>query len=156
MEPDGLALATHEMGVGTGHLLFLEIETEYCIYNNFRNHKNLNKNFPLSYKYNIIKEKGVINIMYYVYILINKDNYRTYVGHTHDLAKRVWEHKNHVDPNSYTAKYNITKLVYYEYGEDFYATRSREAQIKDYRREKKFALIESQNPYFRELYYDLF
>ena len=94
--------------------------------------------------------------MYYVYILINKDNYRTYVGHTHDLAKRVWEHKNHLDPNSYTAKYNITKLVYYEYGEDFYATRTREDQIKGYGRKKKFALIESQNPYFRELYYDLF
>ena len=94
--------------------------------------------------------------MYYIYILINKSNYRTYVGHTHDLAKRVWEHKNYVDPNSFTARYNITKLVYYEYGEDFYATRSREAQIKDYSRKKKFALIESQNPYFRELYYDLF
>ncbi len=148
-------LAKLEMGAGAGHLFFLEIETEYCIYNNFRNHQNLKINFPLSYKYNIIKEKE-FNIMYYVYILINKDNYRTYVGHTHDLAKRVWEHKNHVNPNSYTAKYNITKLVYYEYGEDFYATREREAQIKDYRREKKFALIESQNPYFRELYYDLF
>lgn len=63
--------------------------------------------------------------------------------------------KNHVDPNAHTAKYNITKLVYYEYGDDFYWSRAREKQIKKYSREKKYALIEKDNPYFRELYYDL-
>lgn len=94
--------------------------------------------------------------MYYVYILLNKSNDRTYVGHTYDLKKRIWEHKNHVNPNAYTAKYNITKLVYYECGDDFYWSRNREHQIKKYSREKKYALIEKENPYFRELYYDLF
>lgn len=48
--------------------------------------------------------------MYYVYILMNKSNERFYVGHAYDLKKRVWEHKNHVDPEAHTAKYNITKL----------------------------------------------
>lgn len=93
--------------------------------------------------------------MYYVYILMNKSNERFYVGHAYDLKRRIWQHKNHVDPESHTAKYNITKLVYYEYGEDFYETRAREKQIKKYGREKKYALIEKDNPYFRELYYDL-
>ncbi|WP_311492601.1 GIY-YIG nuclease family protein [uncultured Anaerococcus sp.] len=94
--------------------------------------------------------------MYYVYILMNKSNERFYVGHAYDLRKRVWEHKNHVDPDSHTAKYNITKLVYFECGDDFYESRAREKQIKKYSREKKYALIEKDNSYFRELYYDLF
>ncbi|WP_130819432.1 GIY-YIG nuclease family protein [Anaerococcus vaginimassiliensis] len=94
--------------------------------------------------------------MYYVYILVNKSNGRIYVGHTYDLRKRVWEHKYHVNPNSFTARYNITKSVYFEYGEDYYETRAREKQIKGYRREKKYALVESNNLYFRKLYYDLF
>ena len=93
--------------------------------------------------------------MYYVYILMNKSNERFYVGHAYDLRRRIWQHKNHVDPESHTAKYNITKLVYYEYGDDFYWSRAREKQIKKYSREKKYALIEKDNPYFRELYYDL-
>lgn len=94
--------------------------------------------------------------MYYVYILVNKSNDRIYVGHTYDLRKRVWEHKVHANPNSFTSRYNITKLVYFESGEDYYQTRAREKQIKGYRREKKYALVEADNPYFRELYYDLF
>lgn len=93
--------------------------------------------------------------MYYVYILMNKSNERFYVGHAYDLRRRIWQHKNHVKPNAHTAKYNITKLVYYEYGDDFYWSRARERQIKKYSREKKYALIEKDNPYFRELYYDL-
>lgn len=93
--------------------------------------------------------------MYYVYILMNKSNERFYVGHAYDLKRRIWQHKNHVDPESHTAKYNITKLVYYEYGNDFYWSRAREKQIKKYSREKKYALIEKDNPHFRELYYDL-
>ena len=86
---------------------------------------------------------------------MNKSNERFYVGHAYDLKRRIWQHKNHVDPESHTAKYNITKLVYYEYGDDFYWSRAREKQIKKYSREKKYALIEKDNPYFRELYYDL-
>lgn len=94
--------------------------------------------------------------MYYIYILVNKSNDRIYVGHTYDLRKRIWKHKNHADPNSFTSRYNITKLVYFESGEDYYHTRAREKQIKGYRREKKYALVEADNPYFRDLYYDLF
>ena len=51
---------------------------------------------------------------YYVYILSNKMNTVIYTGVTRDLVRRVYEHKHHSDPNSYTAKYDIHKLVYFE------------------------------------------
>ena len=51
---------------------------------------------------------------YYVYILTNQNNTVLYVGVTNDIIRRVWEHKNPVDKKSFTARYNIDKLVYYE------------------------------------------
>ena len=67
---------------------------------------------------------------YYVYILSNKMNTAIYTGITRDLIRRIYEHKHHVDPNSYTAKYDITKLVYYERTADVNAAIEREKQIK--------------------------
>ena len=51
---------------------------------------------------------------YYVYILANKSNRVLYTGVTNDLIRRMYEHRNHVDPDSFTAKYHVTKLVYFE------------------------------------------
>lgn len=48
-----------------------------------------------------------------VYIMTNKNNSVLYVGVTSDLRVRLWEHKNKVHSNSFTAKYNCNKLVYY-------------------------------------------
>lgn len=48
-----------------------------------------------------------------VYILTNKSNKVLYVGVTSDIAHRIWQHKNHIYPNSFTTKYNCEKLVYY-------------------------------------------
>jgi putative endonuclease len=50
-----------------------------------------------------------------VYIMTNKMHTVLYVGVSSDLTGRVWQHKNNVYPNSYTAKYNCHKLVYYEF-----------------------------------------
>lgn len=51
---------------------------------------------------------------YYVYILTNKNNTALYVGVTNNLVRRVSEHKTKVNPKSFTARYNIDKLVYFE------------------------------------------
>ena len=90
----------------------------------------------------------------YVYILSDKNNNVLYTGVTSDLLKRVWEHKNHV-VGGFTKRYNVTKLVYYEEGEDIYSAIAREKQIKGKLRKKKIALIESLNPDWHDLYWDL-
>ena len=90
----------------------------------------------------------------YVYILSDANNKILYTGVTSDLLKRVWEHKNHV-VEGFTQKYNVTKLVYYEEGEDIYSAISREKQNKGKLRKKKIALMEKVNPEWRDLYLDL-
>ena len=57
---------------------------------------------------------------YYVYILASKPNGTLYTGVTNDLVKRVWEHKNKCNPTSFTCRYNVNMLVYYEHTEDVY------------------------------------
>ena len=62
-----------------------------------------------------------------------------------------------MDPNSFTAKYNITKLVYYEEaGSDPLIAFEREKQLKGWTRAKKNALIHSMNPTWSDLYESLF
>ena len=89
---------------------------------------------------------------YYVYILANKLNTAIYTGVTRDLIRRVYEHKKHMDSNSYTAKYDITKLVYFESTSDVKAAIEREKQIKGWNRKRKNKLVESKNPSWAELY----
>ena len=89
---------------------------------------------------------------YYVYILENKLNTAIYTGVTRDLIRRVYEHKKHMDPNSYTAKFDITKLVYFESTSDVKAAIEREKQIKGWNRKRKNKLVESKNPSWAELY----
>ena len=89
---------------------------------------------------------------YYVYILTNTTGVAIYVGVTNDLVRRMYEHRNKLDPNSYTAKYNIHKLVYYEYTEDVRAAIEREKQIKGWNRARKNKLVESRNPRWEDLY----
>ena len=89
---------------------------------------------------------------YYVYILTNKYNNVLYTGMTRDLPRRVYEHRNHLDPGSFTAKYKVTRLVYYECTNDVRAAIAREKQIKDWSRQRKNALVESMNPTWTDLY----
>lgn len=74
---------------------------------------------------------------YYVYILPNNSNTVLYTGVTNDLIRRVYEHKNHADPNSFTAKYRVEKLIYFEETTDVKAAIEREKQIKGWKRDKK-------------------
>ena len=93
---------------------------------------------------------------YYVYILTNATNVAIYTGVTNDLPRRIYEHKNHMDPGSFTARYNITKLVYFEAADTALAAIEREKQIKSWSRAKKNKLVEAQNPEWRDLYATLF
>ena len=90
--------------------------------------------------------------MYYVYIMTNKLNTVLYVGVTNDLMRRVYEHKSKLDPNSFTAKYNLNKLVYFESTNSVESAISREKQLKSGSRKRKIDLINSVNPDWNDLY----
>ncbi|HOA19352.1 MAG TPA: GIY-YIG nuclease family protein [Sedimentibacter sp.] len=92
--------------------------------------------------------------MYYVYILTNKYNKVLYVGITNDLIRRIYEHKNNL-VEGFTSKYNVHKLVYYDLTSDVMSAITREKQIKGWTRDKKIKLIESMNPEWKDLYYDI-
>jgi putative endonuclease len=86
---------------------------------------------------------------YYAHIMTNKS--RTfYTGITNNLERRVSEHKQKLI-EGFTKRYNITVLVHFEVFSDVRDAIAREKQVKDWRREKKIALIESMNPTWRDL-----
>ena len=89
---------------------------------------------------------------YYVYILANKRNTVIYTGVTKDLIRRVYEHRHHLDSDSFTAKYDVTRLVFYEATADVRAAIEREKQIKSWNRARKNRLVESLNPQWEDLW----
>ena len=89
---------------------------------------------------------------YYVYILTNSTNVAMYIGVTRDLARRVYEHRHGLEPESFTSRYEINKLVYFEETSDVEAALEREKQLKHWRRSKKNELVESMNPEWEDLY----
>ena len=92
-----------------------------------------------------------MRMQYYVYILANWDDSVLYIGVTNNLERRLYEHKNHL-ADGFTKKYNVDKLVYYEYTSDVYAALEREKQIKGWNRARKNRLVESMNPKWEDLY----
>jgi putative endonuclease len=88
---------------------------------------------------------------YYVYIMANVASTVLYTGMTNDLLRRVHEHRNKMT-KSFTMRYNVSRLVYYEIAEDPYTAIAREKQIKAGSRTKKMALIDAFNPTWRDLY----
>ena len=77
-----------------------------------------------------------------------------YIGITSKLKNRIWQHKNKL-LESFTKKYNIDKLIYYEQTEDVYSALAREKQLKGWTRKKKINLIEKENPDWLDLYDEL-
>ena len=99
--------------------------------------------------------KGEVYMDYYVYILTNMHITVIYTGITNDLVRRVYEHKNHLDKGSFTDRYNVDYLVYYESTSDVKAAIEREKQIKSWSRKKKNKLVEANNPEWNDLYQNI-
>ena len=92
---------------------------------------------------------------YYVYINTNRWNSVLYTGVTNNLLNRNYQHKSKDNKISFTAKYKIGKLVYYEVFNNINDAISREKQIKGGSRKKKLELIKEFNQKWRDLSEDL-
>ncbi len=92
---------------------------------------------------------------YYVYIMSSTSNYTIYTGVTNNLVRRVYEHRTGADPDGFTTKYAVKKLVYYESTHDVLSAIEREKQIKSWSLKKKNTLIAGINPAWRDLYPEL-
>ena len=89
------------------------------------------------------------------YILVNVHHTVFYVGVTADLYARATDHKEKSNPKSFTARYNVNQLVYYEAFYSIEEAIEREKQIKKYSRSKKIALIVRFNPEWKDLYEEI-
>jgi len=87
---------------------------------------------------------------YWVYILSNKWK-AIYVGVTNDLFRRVYQHKTKFFPRSFTARYSINRLVYFEETNDVLEAIKREKQLKYYHRKWENELIEKENLEWNDL-----
>ncbi len=83
--------------------------------------------------------------------MTNKHNRVLYTGMTNNLRRRVYEHKTGTG-SKFVKRYNVTKLVYFEVGNDVREALLREHQIKAGSRQKKVDLINEFNPEWRDLY----
>ena len=88
---------------------------------------------------------------YFIYIMTNKNNTVLYTGVTSNLIGRVWQHKNKSYNDSFTAKYNINKLVYHENFQYIQDAIAAEKRIKAGSRKKKDELIAKQNKNWEDL-----
>ncbi|WP_445712715.1 GIY-YIG nuclease family protein [Flavobacterium sp.] len=88
----------------------------------------------------------------FIYIITNKNNTVLYIGVTSNLPQRIEEHKQKRYENSFSARYNLNKLVYYEQFQMIGDAIGREKQLKAGNRATKEKLINSINPNWNDLY----
>ena len=91
---------------------------------------------------------------YYVYMLASRKQGTLYIGVTNDLIRRVYEHREGA-VESFTKRYRVDRLVYFETHESIEAAIVREKKLKHWKRDWKTDLIERDNPDWRDLYPDL-
>ncbi|MBW8808872.1 MAG: GIY-YIG nuclease family protein [Lysobacter sp.] len=85
------------------------------------------------------------------YLMASGRNGTLYIGVTGDLVQRAWQHREHVT-QGFTQRYAVHQLVWFELHDSFESAITREKQIKKWRREWKVDLIETNNPYWLDLW----
>ena len=88
----------------------------------------------------------------HVYIMCSINHSTLYTGVTSGIGARVRQHKEKFHPNSFTARYNCVKLVYYKWFDTIIEAIAEEKRIKGGSRVKKEILINSMNPGWNDLY----
>jgi putative endonuclease len=91
---------------------------------------------------------------FFVYILATRKHGPLYVGVTSNLPTRIAQHKAHL-VDGFTKRFNVDRLVYFEAHASAESAILREKQLKRWRREWKEALIEKDNPDWRDLYEEI-
>ena len=91
---------------------------------------------------------------FWVYMLASKRNGTLYTGHTDNLPHRTWQHKEGQTPG-FASKYGVKILVWIEAHSTRESAKTRERQIKEWRRAWKLRLIEMSNPDWKDLSLDL-
>jgi putative endonuclease len=92
---------------------------------------------------------------HYLYIITNKNEGVLYIGITNNLKRRIYQHKNKVHKSTFSARYNLDKLVYFEIFDSKDEALLREARMKKWNREWKMNLIKSFNPEWKDLYSEI-
>ncbi len=104
---------------------------------------------PLAMTYLYLMKPG------FIYIVTNKNNTTLYIGVTSNLPQRILDHKQKKFKNSFSAKYNLDKIVYWEAFQEIGNAIGREKQIKGGSRQKKLDLINTINPEWKDLYEEI-
>jgi putative endonuclease len=91
---------------------------------------------------------------FFVYMLASRPRGVLYVGVTSALASRAWQHREGMI-DGFTKRYYVRRLVWFEEHADALSAIRREKQLKHWRRDWKIALVEQENPDWRDLYEDL-
>ena len=94
-------------------------------------------------------------MIFHVYIITNKPKGVLYIGLTKNLKRRIYQHKKKVHPKTFSARYNLNKLVYFEAFENKEEALIRERRMKKWNRDWKIELIEDNNPDWKDLYTQL-
>lgn len=89
---------------------------------------------------------------HYIYIITNKKNGVLYIGKTKRLKTRIYQHKTKAHPTTFSARYNLDKVVYFEQFKTEGEARLKEKQMKKWNRAWKIELIEKTNPDWTDLY----
>ncbi len=89
---------------------------------------------------------------YYVYIITNYEQTIFYIGVTNNIANRMMYHGEKINEKSFSAKYHLDRLIYYEEYTNVNDAITREKQLKNWHRDWKINLVKEMNPEMRDLW----